>query len=291
MPLFERAAGCFMEGLRLDRSAVRLDVFTFLHRLAAIMGLRFAPVLPRVLELIVANASSQMEMLGKFTSLCNQLVTRHREAMLPYLVGVLPPFLAALIANLRTPLDDSDQNARVEMEELRRTFFTFIHTITASNCAPALVAAETLPCLQDLLNMVTAGCEGLDHQSQKLSVLILRRLTQQWLQPQGSVLPGFVEFLFSQALPATMRGIFQRGFNVTDAQAWLVLLEVAILLRTLLDKTGLSMLEYLNAILQSLSLHPSLVGELLDGIQRPESPQDRAAFAKLLKSIITRSRL
>ena len=36
----------------------------------------------------------------------------------------------------------------------------------------------------------------------------------------GPVLQGFAEFIFSQVLPSIMRGCFQSGFNLSDAQVW-----------------------------------------------------------------------
>ena len=37
------------------------DVFTFLHRLAAIMGATFLPVLPQILDVIASSPSDQVQ--------------------------------------------------------------------------------------------------------------------------------------------------------------------------------------------------------------------------------------
>eukprot|EP00048_Salpingoeca_helianthica_P004023 m.72945 g.72945 ORF g.72945 m.72945 type:complete len:957 (+) comp13011_c1_seq1:158-3028(+) len=287
-PLFERAAECFIAGLRLAR--IRGDIFTFLHRLAVLLGVGFLPVLPSVLD-VVATLDDRLEVMKVFVQLLNQVVSKHRDASVAVLVRLLPTLFTLVFGLLRQSYDEADPNTRADVLELRRSWFLFIHTTVAANASAALVAPETQPFLNDLMMLEMEGCQTADPQSQKLCVLVFRRLVQLWIGPQGSTVPGFADFVFSHVIPGCMRGCFDRAFNLGDSQTWLVLTEVTNFLRTVYERLGAPCLEYLNLFLPTLPLHPTLVRELLEGLQRPENPQDRGALAKLLKSVITRSRM
>eukprot|EP00047_Mylnosiga_fluctuans_P005282 m.239560 g.239560 ORF g.239560 m.239560 type:complete len:968 (+) comp13498_c0_seq1:141-3044(+) len=294
--LFERAVTVFVGVLRVQRAPVRNELFTFLHRMVAMMGLALLPVLPQIAELLVVPAeggpASQMDVLKLFITLLNQVVSRHRDPVAPVLVRTLPVILPLIVAVLRLPVDTFDQNARAEMTEFRRSFFLLVHTIVSTGCTSALLAPEVLPYLQDLMGTVTEGCQNIaDGNSQKLCVLIFRRLAQQWLGATGAAVPGFGEFMLSQVVSGCFRGCLQPGFNVGDAQSWLLLTEFALLLRCMVEKMGPPFLEYLTALLLGMALPPPIVGELTDMLARPENPQDRGALGKLLKSIIVRSRM
>ena len=61
---------------------------------------------------------SQMETLKQFITLINQLVSRHRDAVLQCLVQIFPTLFSSIFTTLRLPVEDGDQNSRAEIAEV-----------------------------------------------------------------------------------------------------------------------------------------------------------------------------
>ena len=113
---------------------IEADVFVFLHRMGTVLGMDLLPLLPEVLEVIVSLQSGQVkldlqlvltlqvEMLKQFLILINQLVSRHKEATVPFLIRLFPPLLSSSAATLRRPVDATDQNACAEQSDVSHQF-------------------------------------------------------------------------------------------------------------------------------------------------------------------------
>ncbi|KAK7102918.1 exportin-T-like [Littorina saxatilis] len=250
-----RQCGCvpaFTELLRLfgmaldtpsQRSHIQAGVRQYLHRMVVCMDAQILPFIPPVLTHLLKHPEARE--LYDFLPLVNQLVMKFKAEIIPFLSEILMPLVNAVFSVLMSPADERDQEAASDRKFLRRGYFLFLSTIVSNDCINVLKALEMGSVNQVLMSVVQGVVEVQDPPSQRCCFMILKKLTEAWGSGNDGIV-GFPDFLYKNVIPACILAPLSPSFDLNDGQTSLALGECATCLKTILEKRGEELTNYLQ---------------------------------------------
>eukprot|EP01102_Stenamoeba_stenopodia_P005763 TRINITY_DN16498_c0_g1_i1.p1 TRINITY_DN16498_c0_g1~~TRINITY_DN16498_c0_g1_i1.p1 ORF type:complete len:160 (+),score=18.88 TRINITY_DN16498_c0_g1_i1:25-504(+) len=142
----------------------------------------------------------------------------------------------------------------------------------------------------DVLKSIIEGCCGVvlggtvDLNVPKICFIILGKMVEQW----SGTLGGFNQFIYSQIVPASFTLVLKPEFELNDAGAYQVLVEIAKLHKAIFKKCGNEFIEVLKNFLASS--FPGYPLELYQAFLQNVVEAQLAAFQSFLRGFVTRVR-
>ncbi|KAG0723542.1 Exportin-T [Chionoecetes opilio] len=179
----------------------------------------------------------------------------------PFLQTIFVPLVSAISSALSEPVEDNEEEEKRTRRLLQRGYYLFLTTIVSNNLLDTLAALDTTTLHQVLASVVQGAVEFPDPVAQKNCFVILRRLTEAWGQKDSGP-PGFVEFLYTQVVPACFSAPLKTTFDLNDAQTILALHESVTCLQWVYKRRGEELVSYLRSeYLPKMELSPGLIAE------------------------------
>ncbi|XP_042220195.1 exportin-T-like isoform X2 [Homarus americanus] len=267
-----QACGCvqmYLDALQLfitclnvgmEREMVGSGVRQLMHRLVVCLdGGSLLPLLPVASQALLHTPSPTV--LTEYLPLINQIITKFQKDISPFLQSIFVPLVSAIFTALSEPLEENDEEERRTRRLLQRNYYLFLTTIVSNNLLDVMASLDSNILQQVLMSVVQGAVEFPDPVAQKNCFVILRRLTEAWgVKDVGP--PGFVEFLYTQVVPACFLAPLKTTFDLNDAQTILALHESVMCLQSVYKKRGEELLSYLRSeYLPKIELSPQLINE------------------------------
>ncbi|KAL8603758.1 hypothetical protein ACOMHN_024374 [Nucella lapillus] len=259
------------------------EALDYLHRMVVCVDEEVMPFIPGMLHHLLNHPEPKS--LSDFIPLLNQLIMKFKGRITELLSGIMMPLINTIFSILNAPVDERDQVAAGDRKILQRAYYQFLSSIVAHGCVDVF---KTLTDTNDVVNVLTSVVQGVyvipDPTSQRSCFTILKKLTEAWGGVEGGH-QDFVEFLYSQVIPACITAPLNPTFDLKDAQIALVLGECASCLKTILDKRGPEFTNHLQQYLPSLHLSPEQSLEFCHFLQA-----DLKTFKSYLKEFFIRAK-
>ncbi|KAM7367426.1 hypothetical protein PAMP_015328 [Pampus punctatissimus] len=252
----------------VQRGVLRSSVRSFLHRMIICMEEEVLPFIPAASEHMLKDCEAKD--LQEFIPLISQITAKFKRQVSPFLQQVFMPLVLAIFEVLARPAEDNDQAAALEKQMLRRSYFSFIQTVTGSgmNEVMANQGAENME--RVVFTIIQGAVDFPDPIAQKTCFIILSKLVELWGGKDGMV--GFPDFIYKHIVPACFLAPLKPTFDLSDAQTVL----------------GLEFIQFLQQeYLPSLQVSPEISQELCQVIQQP----DIKVLKNYIKAFFQRAKL
>ncbi|XP_023808441.1 exportin-T [Oryzias latipes] len=277
---------CFLPALScpVQRGVLRSSVRSFLHRMIICLEEEVLPFIPAASEHMLKDCEAKD--LQEFIPLISQITAKFKRQVAPFLQQIFMPLVLAIFEVMARPAEENDQTAALEKQMLRRSYFSFIQTMTGSGINEVM-ANQGAENMERILFTIIQGAADLpDPVAQKTCFIILSRLVELWGGKDGLV--GFSDFIYKHIVPACFLAPLKPSFDLSDAQTVLTLSECALTLKTIHLKQGPEFLQFLQQeYLPSLQVTPQIAQELCQVLQQP----DIKVLKNYIKAFFQRARL
>uniref|UniRef100_A0A3Q3WFT7 Exportin-T n=1 Tax=Mola mola TaxID=94237 RepID=A0A3Q3WFT7_MOLML len=251
----------------VQRGVLRSSVRSFLHRMIICLEEEVLPFIPAASEHMLKDCEAKD--LQEFIPLISQMTAKFKRQVSPFLQQVFMPLVLAIFEVLARPAEENDQTAALEKQMLRRSYFTFIQTVTGSgmNEVMANQGAENIE--RVLFTIIQGAVDFPDPIAQKTCFIILSKLVELWGGKDGMV--GFPDFIYKHIVPACFLAPLKTTFDLSDAQTVLTLSECSVTIKMIHLKRGPEFIQFLQQdYLPSLQVSPEISQELCQVIQQPD---------------------
>ncbi|GFY44642.1 exportin-T [Trichonephila inaurata madagascariensis] len=276
--VYLQALEVFLGALNLpyEQATLQSAVRQYLHRMVVCLESEVLPFFPIATKQLLK--SSDIRSIQEFIPLINQIISKFKKEVVPFVQEIFMPFVTAIFNALSTPIDENDQPAQNERQLLQRSYFLFISVIVSNNITEVM-STQSLPNLERvLLTVIQGAVEFPDPVAQKTCFSILKKMVELWGGSNGG-LTGFVDFMYNHIVPACFMAPLKETFDLNDAQTILALSESALCLKTVLDKRGAEFVTYLkSSYLPTLHISPEKIEEYCQALG-----SDSKAFKNYLK--------
>jgi len=280
-------APCFTEGLNIFLHALTIQVHRdiihnavrqYLHRMIICLGEDVLPYIPIAVTHLLKDC--QMRDIQEFIPLINQLVTRFKTGISPFLSSILMPLVTQIFALIQANVDPNDLQALKEKQLLQRSYFLFITTIVNASLVDVIAGQEASNFKEILLSLVHGAVEIPDPQGQKNCFVIFHKLLDCWGHNEN-----FKEFIYDHIIPSCFMAPLKPTFDLNDAQTILVLQEIANTLKTTLTKRGVELIQWLQ---QSYLPQNNCPNEIIEEYSHALQTMDGKQFKNYLKAFYSR---
>uniref|UniRef100_A0AAZ3PAD5 Exportin-T n=1 Tax=Oncorhynchus tshawytscha TaxID=74940 RepID=A0AAZ3PAD5_ONCTS len=252
----------------VQRGSLRSAVRSFLHRMIICLEEEVLPFVPAASEHMLKDCEAKD--LQEFIPLISQITAKFKDQVSPFLQQVFMPLVLAIFEVLCRPAEDNDQAAALEKQMLRRSYFTFIQTITSSGMNEVLANQGVENVERVLFTIIQGAVDFPDPIAQKTCFIILSKLVELWGGKDG--MAGFPDFIYKHIVPACFLAPLKPSFDLTDAQTVL----------------GPEFIQYLQQeYLPSLQVSPDITQEVCQVLQQP----DAKVLKNYMKAFFQRAKL
>ncbi|XP_064088049.1 exportin-T-like [Macrobrachium nipponense] len=244
----------------IERELIGSGVRQLMHRLVVCLdGGNLLPLLPPASQALLHTPSSVV--LTEYLPLINQIITKFQNEISVFLHNIFVPLVSAIFAALSEAIEDNDEEEKRTRTLLQRNYYLFLTTIISNNLIDVIAALESNILHQVLMSIVQGAIEFPDPVAQKNCFVILRRLTEAWCDKNDHP-PGFIEFLYTQVVPACFLAPLKTTFDLNDAQTILALHESVTCLQSVYKKRGEELITYLQSeYLPKMDMSQELIDE------------------------------
>uniref|UniRef100_A0A8K9XKV9 Exportin-T n=1 Tax=Oncorhynchus mykiss TaxID=8022 RepID=A0A8K9XKV9_ONCMY len=268
----------------VQRGSLRSAVRSFLHRMIICLEEEVLPFVPAASEHMLKDCEARD--LQEFIPLISQITAKFKDQVSPFLQQVFMPLVLAIFEVLCRPAEDNDQAAALEKQMLRRSYFTFIQTITSSGMNEVLANQGVENVERVLFTIIQGAVDFPDPIAQKTCFIILSKLVELWGGKDG--MAGFPDFIYKHIVPACFLAPLKPSFDLTDAQTVLTLSECALTLKMIHLRRGPEFIQYLQQeYLPSLQVSPEITQEVCQVLQQP----DAKVLKNYMKAFFQRAKL
>ncbi|XP_071190420.1 exportin-T isoform X6 [Salvelinus alpinus] len=267
----------------VQRGSLRSAVRSFLHRMIICLEEEVLPFVPAASEHMLKDCEAKD--LQEFIPLISQITAKFKDQVSPFLQQVFMPLVLAIFEVLCRAAEDNDQTAALEKQMLRRSYFTFIQTITSSGMNEVLANQGAENVERVLFTIIQGAVDFPDPIAQKSCFIILSKLVELWGGKDG--MAGFPDFIYKHIVPACFLAPLKPSFDLTDAQTVLTLSECALTLKMIHLRRGPEFIQYLQEYLPSLQVSPEITQEVCQVLQQP----DAKVFKNYMKAFFQRAKL
>ncbi|XP_045569993.1 exportin-T, partial [Salmo salar] len=268
----------------VQRGSLRSAVRSFLHRMIICLEEEVLPFVPAASEHMLKDCEARD--LQEFIPLISQITAKFKDQVSPFLQQVFMPLVLAIFEVLCRPAEDNDQAAALEKQMLRRSYFTFIQTITSSGINQVLANQGVENIERVLFTIIQGAVDFPDPIAQKTCFIVLSKLVELWGGKDG--MAGFPDFIYKHIVPACFLAPLKPSFDLTDAQTVLTLSECALTLKMIHLRRGPEFIQYLQQeYLPSLQVSPEITQEVCQVLQQP----DAKVLKNYMKAFFQRAKL
>ncbi|KAL2462466.1 Exportin-T [Forsythia ovata] len=223
---------------------LRCKVTSFIHRMVDTLGASVFPYLPKALEQLLAE-SEPKELVG-FLVLLNQLICKFNTGVHDILEEVYPVIAGRLFNILPRGDIPSGPGANTEeireLQELQRTFYTFLHVIATHDLSPIFLSPKGQGYLNPMMQLLLyASCYHKDITVRKAGVQIFIRLIKDWCTRPYSEekVPGFQRFVVDAfATNCCLNSVLDKSFEFRDANTLVLFGEIVLAQKVMYEKFG-----------------------------------------------------
>uniref|UniRef100_A0A6A7FWH1 Exportin-T n=3 Tax=Hirondellea gigas TaxID=1518452 RepID=A0A6A7FWH1_9CRUS len=265
--LYISATKLFIDCLNLgiERETIGSGVRQFLHRM--IVCLEPADMIP-----LFAAASQTLLLtpslhhLTEYLPLINQLASKAKSLCSEFMKSILSHLVYSVFAAVNSPADGSDEDDARQRRYLQRYYYALFTTLASHDLAPVLTTLDQQLLDQILMSVIQGAVEFPDPSAQKSCFITLRHLIKCWAGSDNAP-SNFISFLYTQVVPACFLAPLKSTFNLEDATTLQALYESGNCLKTLHDKRGDELINYLrNQYFPTMNLAPHLVNAYLNAL-------------------------
>ncbi|MGH0147853.1 UNVERIFIED_CONTAM: hypothetical protein FKN15_062915 [Acipenser sinensis] len=251
----------------VQKEVLRSGVRTFLHRMIICLEEEVLPFIPSASEHMLKDCEAKD--LQEFIPLLNQITAKFKAQVSPFLQQVFMPLVQAIFEVLARPAEENDQNAALEKQMLRRSYFAFLQTVAGSGMSEIIGNQGVENVERVLFTIIQGAVDFPDPIAQKTCFIILSKLVEFWGGKDGLV--GFADFIYKHMVPACFLAPLKPTFDLADAQTVL----------------GPECIQYLQQeYLPSLQVAPEIIQEFCQALQQPDSK----VFKNYLKIFFQRAK-
>ncbi|XP_066912669.1 exportin-T-like [Clytia hemisphaerica] len=279
---FTEALSIFLHSLTIPvhRAIIHSGVRQYLHRMIICLGQDVLPYVPVAVTHLLKDC--EMADIQDFIPLINQLITRFKSSISPFLTDIFMPLVSQVFAFLQAPTESNDQQALREKQLLQRSYYLFIATITNMSILEVISSQESNNVKEILLSIVHGAVEVDDPQAQKTCFIICNKLVDNWGGDES-----FKEFVYEHIVPACFMAPLKSTFNLEDAQTYLALQEIANVQKTILQKWNVEFLQYLiQTYLPQNNCPPDMTQEYAMALEK----MDNKTFKNYLKAFYAKAK-
>ncbi|KAL8043446.1 hypothetical protein ABFX02_09G120300 [Erythranthe guttata] len=223
---------------------LRSKVTSFIHRMVDTLGSSVFPYLPKALGQLLTE-SEPKELVG-FLVLLNQLICKFGTELRDILEEVYP-VIAHRTFNI-LPRNDIQSGPGScaeeirELQDLQRTFFTFLNVIATHELSSVFLNPKSSGYLDMMMQLLLyACCNHKDILIRKGSVQIFIRLIKEWCAgPYGEEkVPGFKSFVIEAfAMNCCLYSVLDKSFEFRDANTVVLFGEIVLAQKVMYEKFG-----------------------------------------------------
>jgi exportin-T len=181
----------------------------------------------------------------------------------------------------------------VHKSELQKAYMNLLSSMVQSGMEGVFVSDKNAAQLETLLQSVVFYSTNSDAACQRTAFSILHRLVAAWGGSSGAAngagagLPGFERFIYETLIGLIFEAPSKDTFDFRDAQAQIVLGEIATLAKTIYAKRGDEAVEYLTQVyFPGIHCPPEMAADFAQNLKTLEAKP----FKKYLEAFIVRSR-
>ncbi|KAI5602377.1 hypothetical protein POPTR_001G168100v4 [Populus trichocarpa] len=223
---------------------LRNKVTSFIHRMVDTLGASVFPCLPKALGQLLAE-SEPKEMVG-FLVLLNQLICKFNTSMHHIVEEVFPAIASRIFRIVSTkelPSGDGISSEEIrELQELQKTFYTFLHVITTHDLSSVFLSTKSRGYLDKMMHLLLhSACNHKDILVRKACVQIFIRLIKDWCtRPYGEEkVPGFQRFIIDGfAMNCCFDSALDKSFEFHDANTLILFGEIVLAQKVMYEKFG-----------------------------------------------------
>ncbi|GAA5834356.1 hypothetical protein JCM11251_007967 [Rhodosporidiobolus azoricus] len=268
------------------------------NRIVATTGQAVLPLIPTFIDCLVGEIT--FPELADLLSFLGLLVAKYKIAFLDMLDTLLLPVFNRVFHFLQLPIAGTDD--MIQHSTLRRAYFNFILSICGAGLQEVFYSernkAQLPSILTSIIHYISNDSLAPD---QRYGFGVLNKLVLLWVEPyrvptapplnpppQPSPVPGFEQFLYQNAVKACFEVPMKPDFDYADAQSVSVIGEIALFLKTLLQKRAQEFVEFMTTqFFPSIGCPPEKSGPFMTALQ--EAP-DGKQFKKFLIEWLRTSR-
>lgn len=287
-------------------------------RIVSTTGEAVLPFIPNLIQALLGQVTT-VELVD-FLSFLGLVVAKYKQQVQPILDELLLLLIERIFHFLNMPINGTDD--AVQRAELQRGYIGFLSTLVAAGVDGIFTSERNTSQLQTILQSIVyyANQEG-DPTCQRASFSILGKLVVAWAgngsatddkqpsshasngpttnghpstastasSPPPVTVPGFQAFIYDTLVPLTIEVPAKPTFDFSDAQAQMVLTEIATLLKTILNARGpVELPAFLTEVyLPKIGCPPELAAQFVDTLRGTAEPRKFKAY---LQGFITQSR-
>lgn len=260
VPVYLDTLRVFLQALEVshDHNVLQSSIRQFLHRMVVCLEEEILPFIPTAAEQLLKEAD--MRSIQEFIPLINQIITKFKKEIVPFLQRVFAPLVGAIFLALNLPIEENDEQAKRERQMLQRSYFLFISALLTNNITEVISQQDSQNMEQVVSTVIQGAVSFPDPVAQKTCFGILRKMVELWgvdNSDKGEKFaspPGFIEFMYKSIVPACFEAPAKATFDLTDAQTVLALSESALCMKTIHEKRGDELILFLkNQFLPSLN--------------------------------------
>nr|XP_009779658.1 PREDICTED: exportin-T isoform X2 [Nicotiana sylvestris] len=192
------------------------------------IGLMFKQTLDVLLRILIIFPKIE-PLRCKVTSFIHRMVDILGSSVFPYLPKALEQLLA------------ESEEIR-ELQELQRTFYTFLHVIATHDLSSAFLSSKSRVYLDPMMQLVLrASCNHKDIVVRKACVQIFIKLIKDWCaRPYGEEkVPGFRSFVIEAfATNCCLYSVLDKSFEFRDANTLVLFGEIVMAQKVMYEKFG-----------------------------------------------------
>ncbi|XP_044486758.1 exportin-T-like [Mangifera indica] len=223
---------------------LRSKVTSFIHRMVDTLGSSVFPYLPKALGQLLAE-SEPKEMVD-FLVLLNQLICKFNTSVRDILDEIFPAIAGRILNIIPRDAFPTGPGANTEeireLQELQRTFYTFLHVIATHDLSSVFLSPKSRSCFYPIMRLLlSTACSHKDYLVRKACVQIFIRLIKDWrVRPDGEEkVPGFQSFIIEGfARDCCLYSVLDKSFQFGDANTLVLFGEIVTAQKVIYEKFG-----------------------------------------------------
>ena len=260
-------------------------------RMVSTCGKAVLPYIPGLIDALLSEVTSQE--LVDFVNFLSLVVNKYKDdvkAIVDQLFLILVERIFFFLNQGVAGTDDA-----VQKSELQKAYMNLLSSMVQSGMEGVFVSDKNAAQLETLLQSVVFYSTNSDAACQRTAFSILHRLVGAWAGSSSdaangtaaAALPGFERFIYETLIGLIFEAPTKDDFDFRDAQAQIVLGEIATLAKTIYLKRGDEMINYLLQVyLPGIHCPPELAQDFAHNLKA----LDAKPFKKYLEAFIIKSR-
>ena len=265
-----------LESLKTSFSIRTAARFAF-SRLVGVLGSHILPQLPRWIDGLLTRSSTNDE-VALFLRLLDQVIFAFKGDIYNFLDNLFVGLLQRVFSGLNDQTTGTDDE--IQLAELKREYLNFLLVILNNDLGSVIVSSNNQPFFDTVVGTIEHFAKDEeDYPTARMAFQVLAKMCSTWGGPDvvsvagqlngttpvpQPTLPGLDRFMITRFSPLCWVLPATESFNAQDAQARLVLGEVANLQKIIYSKTGMEYLSWLkDNELRRMGMNEDMINEYL----------------------------